>query len=683
MTELLSAGRAPATLLADLAVAVGSDARLDDVLEQVVSATRELLSGGRATLLLLDDDGQLSPAVSVSEQADHGLWTRFRAMPPIPLDVERAVLDSLQHGRAVVVEDARSSPLVPDEWREAFGLETLALVGLVARGSLCGVLVVDDAFRPGGFTTEQRCLMEGIAAFAATAVRNAADYRAAQRRSRALDRILSVAAALNAAPGLAAVLSTGLDALVDLLEARSCALHLVDDEHSLRTLATRGTGHPAVGRHALADADRNLLGALRPAVTDGAQLPAAIRPDGDACSVLAVRHPGVGPDFLVVADRGGAPLRPDVGRLAVSVAEQVWLAVERALIAEERDRRMAQAELLHRLADELAVQPSMQVLVEGMAPLVRGAGVELVDVHLRDRRAARVWGCPATRGRISTLVSRWQRQQTPLPAVDGGLLAVPMLVEGAVVGAVRVRPISPGPVPARERQFLVGTAAGMAHLIARLVLADRVASGERELAVVAERERIAAELQATVGRLLVISSERLRSLATSVASPALRTQLGEVTTTLAQARNHVGQTVDALTAEPERRQSLPGRLRALGRALAADGGAAVDVRVEGRERPVEPAVEAALYRAAHEALRTLQRQARSSTVVVRLRYDDAAVQLLLRDDGLSMAQRTDTVEGLHVGLPALRRSAREVGGQVELGTTRSGLQLAVTLPAPG
>jgi len=685
MTELVNRPPPAAALLADLAVAVGSDARLDGVLEQVVASTRQLLGTRRATLLLLDGAGRLTPAVSLGEHADQRLWTQFQAMPPLPLDVGRVALEMLRDGRAVVVDDAGSSPLVPDEWREAFGLESLAAVGLVARGELCGVLVVDDDARASGFSDEERHLVEGIAAFAATAVRNAADYRAAQRRSRTLDRILSVAAALNASPDLSGVLSTALEALTDVLDAQSCALHLVDDERSLLTLATRGPGQPPAGRHAVTAAERSLLQSLPPElVAGGASLPAPLRRGAAGADhvVVPAGHAGSGPELLVVAVRDGGPLRAEQCRLAASVAEQVWLAVERALLAEERDRRIAQIETLHRLADELALSPSMHVLTERLAPVVRGSGVELIDVQLRDRRAARMWSCGSTKGQVSRLVSRWQRQGTPRPAMDAGLLVVPLLLEGAVVGAMRVRPTAPVPPSEREQDFLLSTGTGVAQLVARLVLAVRVADGERELAVVAERERIAAELHATVGRLLVISSERLRGLASSVGSATLRAQLGEVAGTIAQTRNHVAQAVEALTAPPDQQQTLPGRLRQLGRGLAADGGVSVDVRVEGRQRPLPPAAEGALFRVAHEALRTLQRQAHSSVVVVRLCYEDDAVRLLVRDDGLTLAQRADTVDGLHVGLPALRRRAQEVGGRVELGATGAGLRLAVTVPAP-
>lgn len=690
MTSLMDGTRSTdstAELLAGLAVAVSTDVRLDEVLSKVVSATRRLLHADRATLLLLDDDGRLTPAVSLGAQSDQQLWTRFRAMRPISLDLGPAVLDVLRDGRAVVVDDARHSPIVPDEWREAFGLETLAAVGLLARGELCGLLVVDQRTQADGFSEEERHLLEGIAAFAATAVRNAADYRAAHRRSRALDRILSVAAALNAAPGLPAVLATALDALTDVFDADSCAVHLVDDERSLLTLGSRGAGQPGVGRHVLIDGDLDLLRRLAAEpISSDAVVPAVVAPRtaaGTRPAAVVVRRPDGDPGLVVVASRRGGPRRAEQGRLAVSVAEQVWLAVERALLAEERDRRMEQVETLHRLADELALSPSMATMLDRLAPVLRGSGVELIDVQLRDRRAARVWGCSSTRGEVSKQVSRWQRQRSPRPVCDGGLLAVPLLLEGTVVGAMRVRPVTPTPPPAREQEFLLATGTGLAQLVARLVLAARVADGERELAVTAERERIAAELHATVGRLLVVSGERLRSLTSSSSSPALRAQLGEVWTTINQTRNHVAQAVEALNAPADRMQTLPGRLRDIARTLAVDGSVVVDVRVEGRPRPLTPAAEGALFRVAHEALRTLQRQAHSTTVVVRLCYEPDMVRLVVRDDGLTVVQRSDSEAGLHIGLPALRRRAREVGGEVELSSSgRQGLRLAVTVPAP-
>ncbi|HEU0131965.1 MAG TPA: GAF domain-containing protein [Mycobacteriales bacterium] len=117
----------------------------DTVLAAGCRLARDVLGVRRASVLVLDEPGRLVPAVSVAREDHAELWQRFRRMRPIALDVTPAVAAVLTEPRVVVVPDAARSGLVPEEWRTAFGLTSLAIAPLHVEGRPWGVLVVDDA----------------------------------------------------------------------------------------------------------------------------------------------------------------------------------------------------------------------------------------------------------------------------------------------------------------------------------------------------------------------------------------------------------------------------------------------------------------------------------------------------------------------------------------------------------
>jgi GAF domain-containing protein len=93
----------------------------DALLGRLCRLVRDTLSVSRATVLLFEEPGVLVPAVSVAREDHDELWQRFRAMRPIRLDVSPAAAAALRGDRVVVVDAASVSPLVPGEWRDAFG----------------------------------------------------------------------------------------------------------------------------------------------------------------------------------------------------------------------------------------------------------------------------------------------------------------------------------------------------------------------------------------------------------------------------------------------------------------------------------------------------------------------------------------------------------------------------------
>jgi signal transduction histidine kinase len=108
----------------------------------------------------------------------------------------------------------------------------------------------------------------------------------------------------------------------------------------------------------------------------------------------------------------------------------------------------------------------------------------------------------------------------------------------------------------------------------------------------------------------------------------------------------------------------------------------VDVAVEGTPRSLHPILRDDIYRIAREALRNAVRHAHAHHIKVEIRYDDAHLQVRVRDDGKGI--HPALLEGHragHFGLPGMRERAELVGGDPDL-CGQTGLCIAIELTIP-
>jgi signal transduction histidine kinase len=119
---------------------------------------------------------------------------------------------------------------------------------------------------------------------------------------------------------------------------------------------------------------------------------------------------------------------------------------------------------------------------------------------------------------------------------------------------------------------------------------------------------------------------------------------------------------------------LPAALRCYSRRLAQRGGLDLELGIdEFAERP-PPAIEAACFRVAQEALTNVVRHARARHITVELRSESAAVRLRVRDDGVGFdagAAPGDGPADRHLGLLGMRERVALAGGEIAI-TSRLG-----------
>jgi signal transduction histidine kinase len=98
-------------------------------------------------------------------------------------------------------------------------------------------------------------------------------------------------------------------------------------------------------------------------------------------------------------------------------------------------------------------------------------------------------------------------------------------------------------------------------------------------------------------------------------------------------------------------------------------GVEVEIRVEGRPRPLPASLDLTAYRIVQEALTNTLKHAGAARASVVIHYDTDALQLDITDDG--QAPPT-TADGSGHGLPGMRERVNLFGGQLNAGPGRDG-----------
>jgi signal transduction histidine kinase len=671
----------PAAALAVTARVVNSSLRLDDVLHTVVRLTCQVLDADRATILLFDQQQRLVPAASDGRVYDPEGLARFREMPPIGVAAIPHAIDVLSRPQVVAIPDVAESPFVPAEWRDAFGLRSLLLAPIVTHDETLGAIIVDYAAQRDGFADSEVLTLEGIAACTSTALRNARLYDDLLRRAAKLDESLQVTAQLNAATTVRAVCDVALDGLLRVLDGTAASVHIFDGD-DLVTLATRGSHHPEPGTYRLtarerAD-DKQWVGGPIGAADDLRHLPPFRDLAFDAPTVLLPLTDPPPPGFVLVtcAEEPSA----EMWRVAQSVAGQVMLALDRARLTEQTQRRLEHLETSYRLADELAGAGDLDAVVAQLAVPVRLAtGCEVIDIFLSPARgSARFTGRPPGE-QLHQLMRAWRTSPPDRPVEHEGLLVVPMLLEAELVGVLRLR-AGASRVGPSEEGFLLAAAGGVAGLVSRADLSGQVGAAQRALAVVQERERIARDLHDTLGQSLFGLGLQLAECEGADDPETLRAGIRQARATTDAAALELRQAIHALAFLRKGRTTLSGSLRALAREMPAR----LNVRVSssGRAVTVPPQKAEALVRVAREGLVNADKHARATEVAVCLRYDRERVELVIADNGTGIAQRAASASaGLHFGLRTMQRRLEEVGGALSFQNVKPhGLRLTATVP---
>jgi signal transduction histidine kinase len=204
-----------------------------------------------------------------------------------------------------------------------------------------------------------------------------------------------------------------------------------------------------------------------------------------------------------------------------------------------------------------------------------------------------------------------------------------------------------------------------------------------ELATARERNRVAREIHDSLGHFLTVINVQLEAATLLVERDVPRTleAMYKAKSLAQEGLSEVRRSVAALRASPTASRPLPEAVEALAEELRA-AGIIANLQVNGQPRPMPPAAELALYRAAQEALTNIRKHARASRVDLRLDYvPGGPVRLRVQDNGVGAVQGAVEANG-GFGLLGLRERLQLVGGQVQLHTA-PGEGFTLEVEAPG
>nr|WP_246345827.1 histidine kinase [Conexibacter arvalis] len=233
-------------------------------------------------------------------------------------------------------------------------------------------------------------------------------------------------------------------------------------------------------------------------------------------------------------------------------------------------------------------------------------------------------------------------------------------------------------------RIIGGGAIGVtAVLIGDAIRSERERAREaRELAqraIVEERLRIARDVHDITGHHLSAISLHAAGAGRATSDPVARAALerihGLTSEALGQTRRALGVLREPGPARPAARTPTP-RLEQVDRLLrpAREAGLAVDLRVEGAERPLSDEVEVCAYRVVQESLTNVVRHAGASAVRVRVVYAERELQVAVDDDGVGGPGRPGG------GIEGMRERVAIVGGSFAAGPAARGWSVRARLP---
>ena len=665
--------------LARIALALTSTLDLQEVLERIVSVALESSRARRASLLVLEGD-RLVPRVAIGAEPNEPEFERFQAMEPIVVGpLERAILDD---GLAVGIADARATELVPEEWTTEFNLRRIGIVPLKTSGVPSGLMVVDWP-TPAPFADSELRRLEAVASFAGLAIGNAKLFEQ-ERRSAALQAMLAAAAAELGQPLEPRVIARRLvPTFVNLLGAKACAIVLLDPRR-LRFTAVASRGLPRLSAPVeLSDVPPELIklltkrwnGSRATVELAGAELTDFLGAPRDVARFLFMplkvdtHTAGV----VVLGFDAEKALDADEQAAAEALVSMAAAALERQAHVGRLRRQVRQLDALHKLSGALTERADIALLIRELNDLLVDHGTEVVGITFQNRRLARYLA--------SDDAGHASGHEGVAAKTDGDVVAVPIHLGRRPVGELLVRGSAMGTA---DLAFLESVAAGLAEIVNRGELRAASAAADKERAVAAERDRMAADIHDTAGQMFVgigLLARRYAEQNTRDADWEARTR--RIAGLADRGKWETDQAVRALAFLPAAHKGLVPALRGLAQSFAEDSGIDVLVDVEGRSARLQPKIERALYRIAHEVFTNAWKHARCQVIRVTVTFTRDEVTLLMADDGIGLALRHPQT-GVHMGMASMRHTLDEVGGKLSITNARPrGLVMEARVPRDG
>ena len=214
-----------------------------------------------------------------------------------------------------------------------------------------------------------------------------------------------------------------------------------------------------------------------------------------------------------------------------------------------------------------------------------------------------------------------------------------------------------------------------------------LAEREREAGSLAERQRLAGEIHDTLAQGFATIVMHLEAAEEALVRQPQRSKenIGQARKIARESLVEARRLVWTLKPDVLADSSLPEAVQRLADQWSANSGIRTEAIVTGEIRPLDPAVEVALYRALQEGLSNAAKHAAADSVTITLSYLDEVVALDIQDNGRGIDQAAGSREpGSGFGLQNLRERVVSLGGSLSVeGAPGLGATMAVQIPLAG
>jgi signal transduction histidine kinase len=317
-------------------------------------------------------------------------------------------------------------------------------------------------------------------------------------------------------------------------------------------------------------------------------------------------------------------------------------------------------EVLAGLGERLEAAADVDRLMDAVVTELT-TGLDLADVSVRGLDGATVEGPAAD-------------------ATEGTGTVIPLQAFGETVGYLAYR--VPGrQLSAAEQRLLRDLARQLGGALhARLLRDDLQRARERlVLAREEERRRLRRDLHDGIGPALAgltLKTETARALLPPGTDDASR-QLGDLSEEIRRTVVDVRRLVEGLRPPALDELGLAGACAQAVERLTAGAGVSASMRVSDDLPALPAAVEVAAYRIVVEAVTNTVRHARARHCQVSVDHGEAALAIIVTDDGVGLPTSASHGHGLAI----MRERAEELGGTVTVRDASPGVAVAARLPA--
>jgi PAS domain S-box-containing protein len=385
--------------LHEIAMAAQGILSLQIVMEQGLRALVALFEVDAATIHFLNKQKRLFPIAFQGSATEY--WQQLQANPPQL--TEFLTGRQATEIRSMIVRDleAVEEEIAPEI--RASGMRTMAIVPLRASGRLIGVLEV-GAKRPNALSPDDLPLLESLGAQLATAIESARLHEQTQHRLAELAAMSRVSESLNKTLDLNNTLHIVLDELIILIdymagEKKGLIFLIEPNQLQLRFAAARGVPDGETAHYASLTSratDAGELPVIRPGITfenvmsssETLELPpiqqappSTIFAEGPLIAIpLHVEDRPIGVIFIA-GQLGGS----DIRRLLLALTDMAAVAIDKAYLYRETERRLDEVSLMHEVTLEAAAALDFDTIISRtLQAIQRRLGFEYVSVMLLD-----------------------------------------------------------------------------------------------------------------------------------------------------------------------------------------------------------------------------------------------------------------------------------------------------------